>query len=257
MVAGAQHARYPIGMLCCSTRIWRTRRKSSARRLRGHDASRSGGIGVPLPGGSSFRMSTSPTKLRPLQKWIGVPLPANREGTPLELKVLGKGNCFDDVEQLSKMSKSMAQATFHKFCRHFAAEIMGIFHQLGYTGACGSTDVTHIDWNMCPFTLGRSFTGKEGFPTIAYEVTVDHAGRALAVTNGFTGATNDKTIIRYDSGVNKIRTESQYTEREYKLRKANGTERTRRGCFLIVDNGYPEVSRCCFDEPSNVIGSLL
>ncbi|CAB1103160.1 unnamed protein product [Ectocarpus sp. CCAP 1310/34] len=93
---------------------------------------------------------------------------------------------------------------------------------------------------MCPFTLGRSFTGKEGFPTIAYEVTVDHVGRALAVTNGFTGATNDKTIIRYDSGVNNIRTESQYTEREYKLRKVNGTERTRRGCFLIMDNWYHE-----------------
>ncbi|CAB1100705.1 unnamed protein product [Ectocarpus sp. CCAP 1310/34] len=166
-------------------------------------------------------------------------------------RVLGKGTCFDDVEQLSKMSKSMAQATFHKFRRHFAAEmfdehiylptgtyldeVMGIFHQLGCTGACGSTDVTHIGWNMCPFTLGRPFTGKEGFPTIAYEVTVDHAGRTLAVANGFTGATNDKTTIRYDSGVNNIRT-------EYKLRQG---ERHRANAPRMVIDGGQRVPRGC------------
>lgn len=156
------------------------------------------------------------------------------------------------------MSKSMAAATFHKFCKHFAkemfaehiylptgsyqAEVMRMYHQLGFTGAIGSTDVTHIGWGMCPFTLGRSYTGKEGFPTIAFQVTVDHAGRVIAITSGFTGATNDKTIIRYDAGVNTIKTDPQYTERSYKLRKADGTFRERKGCYLIVDNGYHEVS---------------
>ena len=173
------------------------------------------------------------------------------------LQILGRGNCFDDILQLSLMSKSMAAATFHKFCKHFAEEVfdehiylptgtyqdevMRMYHLLGFTGAIGSTDVTHIGWAMCPFTLGRSYTGKEGFPTIAYQVTVDHAGRAIAITSGFTGATNDKTIIRYDAGVEKIKTDSQYTDREYKLRKADGTFRERKGCYLIVDNGYHEV----------------
>ena len=85
---------------------------------------------------------------------------------------------------------------------------MDHYHKLGFTGAMGFTDVTHVGWGMCPFTVGRSFTGKEGFPTIAFQVTVDHAGRALAVTSGFTGATNDKTIIRYDAAVNKINNDS-------------------------------------------------
>lgn len=47
--------------------------------------------------------------------------------------------------------------------------------------------------------------GKQGFPNIAYEVTVDHSGRALAVTEGFTGATNDTTAIRYDTAFRMIR----------------------------------------------------
>lgn len=151
----------------------------------------------------------------------------------------------------------MAAATFHKFCKHFAEEmfeehiflptgsyqdeVMSMYHKLGMTGAIGSTDVTHIGWGMCPFTLGRSFTGKEGFPTIAFQVTVDHAGRVIALTSGFTGSTNDKTIIRYDEGVNKIKTDPRYTERTYNLRKADGTLRERKGCYLIVDNGYHEV----------------
>ncbi|CAN0184692.1 unnamed protein product [Pylaiella littoralis] len=156
------------------------------------------------------------------------------------------------------MSKPMAAATFHKFCKNFAKEmfeehiylptgtyqdeVMDCYRKLGFTGAIGSTDVTHVGWGMCPFTLGRSCTSKEGFPTLAFEVTVDHAGRAIGVTQGFTGATNDKTIVRYDAAVQTIRNNKVYKDREHKLRKADGTEFTRKGCYLIVDNGYHEVS---------------
>jgi hypothetical protein len=49
----------------------------------------------------------------------------------------------------------------------------------------------------------RYFTGKEHFPTIAYEATVDHSGRVLGVTKGFPGAKNDKTIVRFDLTVSR------------------------------------------------------
>lgn len=156
------------------------------------------------------------------------------------------------------MSKQTAQATFHKFCKSFASElyeehiylptgtyldhVMDQYSRMGFTGAVGSTDVTHVRWGMCPFNLGRSYTGKEGFPTIAYQVTVDHSGRALAVTEGFTGATNDKTIIRYDEAVRMIRESPEYRDRVFKLRMADGSWITRKGCYLLVDNGYHEVS---------------
>ena len=227
-----------------------------------------GSVCVPLAAVQE-RVSSVPTRIVRLNSLTAVPLlsfpnpiPALPATNSLQilaaLHILGRGSCLDDISQLSLMSKQMAAVTFHKFCRNFAEDlyeehiylptgayqdkVMDEYHKLGFTGAIGSTDVTHVGWGMCPFTLGRSFTGKEGFPTIAFQVTVDHAGRALAVTKGFTGATNDKTIIRYDAAVAKIGTDPQYKDREYKLRKADGTFRTRRGCYLIVDNGYHEVN---------------
>ena len=215
-----------------------------------------GSVCVP-PAAVQERVSSVPTRIVRLNSLTAVPLlsfpnpiPALLATNSLQilaaLHILGRGSCLDDISQLSLMSKQMAAVTFHKFCRNFAEDlyeehiylptgayqdkVMDEYHKLGFTGAIGSTDVTHVGWGMCPFTLGRSFTGKEGFPTIAFQVTVDHAGRALAVTKGFTGATNDKTIIRYDAAVAKIGTDPQYKDREYKLRKADGTFQTRRGC---------------------------
>ena len=78
--------------------------------------------------------------------------------------------------------------------------------------------------------------GIVGHPSLALPSVSSHP------TSGFTGATNDKTIIRYDAAVNKINNDNQYKGREYKLRKADGTYRERKGCYLIVDNGYHEVN---------------
>ncbi|CAN0312837.1 unnamed protein product [Ectocarpus sp. 4 AP-2014] len=129
------------------------------------------------------------------------------------LTILGRGNCFASIYQMSWMSTRTVQGMFRKFCKHVAREmydvhihfpteesgkldlVMKQYDRLGFTGAVGSMDVTHIAWSRCPYNQARSYTGKEGFPTIAYQVTVDHAGRAMAVTEGFTGSTNDKTIV--------------------------------------------------------------
>ncbi|CAN0481225.1 unnamed protein product [Discosporangium mesarthrocarpum] len=54
---------------------------------------------------------------------------------------------------------------------------MKAYHRLGFTGAAGSTAVTHLRWNKCPVVDTRSFKDKEGFPTLAFEVTVDHSMR--------------------------------------------------------------------------------
>ncbi|CAN0563637.1 unnamed protein product [Ectocarpus sp. 12 AP-2014] len=116
--------------------------------------------------------------------------------------------------------------------------VMKQYDRLGFTGAVGSMDVTHIAWSRCPCNQARSYTGKEGFPTIAYQVTVDHAGRAMAVTEGFTGSTNDKTIVCWDAAVEKIRMDKQYTEKTFDVYNEDGTTTTLKGCYLLVDNGY-------------------
>ncbi|CAN0496873.1 unnamed protein product, partial [Ectocarpus sp. 12 AP-2014] len=123
------------------------------------------------------------------------------------LHILGKGNFFEDMSQASHMSEGVIQASFYKFTKLFAQEfdhdhvcmptgedqdkVMDAYDLLGFTGAIGSTDVTHIRWVCCPYSWARQYTGKEGFPSIAYQAIVDHTGRVLAM--------NDKTIIRYDT----------------------------------------------------------
>lgn len=58
---------------------------------------------------------------------------------------------------------------------------------------------------MCPAALRILHTGKEGFPTLAYNVSCDHAGNALFCTAGTYGTCNDKTIIRFDSHIDVVR----------------------------------------------------
>ena len=59
-------------------------------------------------------------------------------------------------------------------------EVMEHYHELGLTGAIGSTDVTHVRWDRCPYCLQCSYTEKVGFPTIAYQATVDYTGASGA-----------------------------------------------------------------------------
>ncbi|CAN0140069.1 unnamed protein product [Pylaiella littoralis] len=81
------------------------------------------------------------------------------------LTILARGNCFGSIYTLSWMSSAVVQKTFHKFCKHFATEMydehiflptdengeLDRYEKLGFPGAMGSTDVTHIAWGRCPY----------------------------------------------------------------------------------------------------------
>ena len=85
------------------------------------------------------------------------------------------------------MSPAVVHRTFHNICENFAKDlydehiylpsdknggldkVMGHYEKLGFPGAMGSTDVTHIGWSRCPYSHARSYTGKEGKPTIGYQ----------------------------------------------------------------------------------------
>ena len=67
---------------------------------------------------------------------------------------------------------------------------------------------------MCPAFLANLATGKEGYPSIAYNVICDHQGRALAVLTGAYGSTNDKTIVRFDDFVDDVRCDDFFREFE-------------------------------------------
>ena len=84
-------------------------------------------------------------------------------------------------------------------------QIEAAYKLLGLPGAIGSMDVVHIAWCMCPIHLANLAKGKEGFPSVAYNVVCDHEGNATAVLPGTYGATNDKTIVQFDDFVDDVR----------------------------------------------------
>lgn len=95
-------------------------------------------------------------------------------------QILARGNVFADIYHMPFISMQTAAATFHRFCNHFAREmyderiylptnnyqnnVMSDYERVGFTGAIGSTDVTHVAWGMCPYNQARSFTGKKDTP---------------------------------------------------------------------------------------------
>lgn len=176
----------------------------------------------------------------------------------LSLQILARGNFMRDLRGRSFMSTASIHKAFHTFCERFAAEmfdewirlpvgedlekVMAAYDKLGFTGAMGSTDVTHVAFSHVSASHARSFIGKEGYATLAYQATVDHTGRAIAVTHGFPGAHNDKTIVRFDLAVDEVRHSEPYKSKEFALRNGDGSETMHTGAYLIVDGGYHRVS---------------
>merc|ERR1712057_49867 len=100
----------------------------------------------------------------------------------------------------------MLRVFFHKFC----ARISGLFNEycnppedeeleavmreyarLGFPGCISSGDGVHIPWDKCPASLQSSHVGKEGVPTIAYNVSVRRR-RIQSATRGHAGSRNDR-----------------------------------------------------------------
>ena len=196
------------------------------------------------------------------KKWFSEkPDVTGRVGAPLELKilgvlrVLGRGYCFDGIEELSFISAEVNRIFFHKFCTIFSlhlwdkfcsppktdAEIertMGIYKRVGLPGAIGSTDCVHIRWERCPAGDRFHHKGKEGFTTLSYELTCDHTSKIIAVTKGHPGARNDKTIVLFNGFVSSIHSGELYKDVKLKLKDLKGVEYEEKGAYLIVDGGY-------------------
>lgn len=180
---------------------------------------------------------------------------------PLELKmlgvlrVLGRGYCFDGIEELNFISAESNRVFFHKWCDLFTkkyysiycnppespeeiAATMAVYNRLGLPGCIGSTDCVHIRWECCSAGEGFLHRGKEGFPTLSYEVTVDHTSKIIAVTHGFPGTRNDRTIVRFDGFVTDIHEGLKYNDVKYTMNKISGEEYEETGAWLLVDGGY-------------------
>ena len=101
------------------------------------------------------------------------------------------------------MAESTVRENFHLFTENFVEsfygkfvyrpsgekleKVMSVYAKMGMPGCVGSTDCVHVKWDRCPVRLQIVCTGKEGFPTLAYSVCVDHHRRILSCTPSFYG----------------------------------------------------------------------
>jgi hypothetical protein len=82
------------------------------------------------------------------------------------------------------------------------------------------------------------YKGKEQYPSLAYELSVDHGGRIISCTMGFPGTVGDKTICRYDTFVSSVVSGQRYGDVKYSLRAEGNTWIEEQGAYLLVDQGY-------------------
>ena len=105
-------------------------------------------------------------------------------------------------------------------------------------GAGGSIYVAHRGLGCCRFGLSNLCTGKEGYPTLGYNMICDHRGGALALMPGAYGLVNYKTMVKYDDAVKMVKTKKLFAEYSYGVYNEVGTHSIEKGIVIIVDGGY-------------------
>ena len=170
-------------------------------------------------------------------------------------RFLAKGITFDAVEELSNVSLAYFHVFFKKFvdwfpkCYNkdwivFPSDNVGVRHvearyaSRALPGCVGSIDCVHLGWDMCPAGFQADCLGKEGFPTLVFEVIVSYTRRIMAVTPSFFGAWNDKTVVKFDQTVTKLRTDPFYTQYSWDVVDSQGRTSSQKGLYLICDGGY-------------------
>jgi hypothetical protein len=194
------------------------------------------------------------------------------------LRILARGNVSDDISEMSKVGLSTCPNIFSQFVLKFATtfrdsfiympeegddltRVMNIYARLGFPGCLGSMDVTHVHWLACPLRLKNLCIGKEGYPTLAFQVLVDHSRMIRHVSTSCFGAMNDINICHIDTivrdDIHGLLTadglaRNCYKEIEFVVYDEHGQATTIKGAYVITDGGYeplaifvnPNVNRC-------------
>ena len=193
------------------------------------------------------------------------------KSTPLELlllgalRMLGRASIIDCVASDIKVSFATMHAFFRKFCTYGGTvlfhlhvkhptskedlyECMKYYARMGLHGAVGSMDATHLASVRIPMSLAQAHTSfKMNNTARSYNIVVNRMGKILHSTGGFPGRWNDKTIVRHDEFYSAIMNDSIGTENVFSLYYKDSDSgkiklQQYQGCWIIVDNGYLNVS---------------
>jgi hypothetical protein len=188
---------------------------------------------------------------------------SGRMGAPLELMIMGAlailGGVlrFQALTLLTHVSHQTHRSFFKVFCKVGAtkmfplwvkppstpeeiANAMRDYEEAGFPGAICSTDGTRIPWKNPKYNLRHRSTGKEGFPTRVFQISVNNRREIFSSTKGFDGSSNDMTVTQYDPFLKALHNKQIYGEVEWELLNKDGVSETMKGLWSLVDGGYPD-----------------
>ena len=132
------------------------------------------------------------------------------------LRYLALGVPWDAMEDIVNVSRRTLRTWFykkflpwmmkHKYHEHVqypttsdeVAVLMDPWTRAGFPGCIACVDGVHIPWGG--YRAGRKYmyVGKEGVPTLGFNVTIDYDGRIIFCSDRQRGSVNDKTAIKFD-----------------------------------------------------------
>ena len=116
-------------------------------------------------------------------------------------------------------------------------ECVATYDEENLPGCMGSVDCVHVPWPKALASQRSWYVGKEGIPTVAFEVIVSHNRKILSVSRPHPGAHNDKTIASMDPALHAIRTLQPFITFAWQACTAVGYA-AYYGVYLICDGGY-------------------
>ena len=156
-----------------------------------------------------------------------------------DLRYLGRGWTFDDIEEATAINKETHRQCFHIYIDFGSTEMYERFvivptsgeeaathlkgmETVGFHGCVGSTDVTHVGMERCSYRLAQIHRGgKLPMPSRTYNMTVNHRRQILSSTFGHPTRWNDKTLQSYDSFVTGIQQGTKLDDVTFELVEAD------------------------------------
>ena len=170
------------------------------------------------------------------------------------LRILGRGLDYDTVAWESGLSESLLKKFFPKFVQWLGVDVyadevtvpsgellqhaLKVYAKHGYPGCMCSVDGVHVAWDCCPSGSRWEYTGKEGYPTLAFNVCVTHTREIIHVSGPVPGKTNDLTQARYDAFLTKLRLNQVAPDIKFELYTEEGSRKEHTGVWAMCDNGY-------------------
>jgi len=171
------------------------------------------------------------------------------------LRILGRGSCCDDIAEVGIGFESSVNFIFKKFISGISKYLYPLYVKVhtgenlkncmqqyadcGQPGCAGSADACHFLMNKTPVSLVNDCIGKEGKPTMGFNMICDHRRYIQYVSPGFYGTYNDKNKTYGDIKFLEILT--SLDDIEFVMFGEDGDTLIKvKGGYIIVDGGYPK-----------------